>query len=229
MTFDNELNTVNKLSSKSGKKISVTDDVGKKTNANICRYIRQAIFPDGIIKPDRTVLKTLDNDIGTLTEMPGFKFANARVGATQIMFGYEKNQDGTISGQGRMQYVSSTMKQGSIVSGSFKIENNNIILSKDVGIQNKKIIEKLLGVPLNTAPETAALADDNIAPAGDNIATHSELNPRTGLYDNNVPNTEAGNPVAGGKRKTKRRKSKSIKSHRKKHRKTAKKQRKSRK
>ena len=90
----------------------------------------------------------MEGDISKLTGISGFKFANVNVGATQIFFGYEKNADGTVSGQGRVQYVASQAKQGSIIPGSFKIENNNIVLSKDLGMQNKTILEKLLGVTL---------------------------------------------------------------------------------
>ena len=230
--FESSLSgSVDKISSKTGKIISVSDDNGMKTNANICRYVRQSIFPDGTIKPDRNTLKNMESGIGKLTGISGFKFANMNVGATQILFGYEKNADGTVSGEGRVQYVSSQAKQGSIVPGSFKIENNNIVLSKDLGMQNKAILEKLLGVTLNTAPKE---------PESVNKEASSDFTP--GLSTTNVEAGETGNApeetgnlegqqevIAGGKRKTKKRNRKSIKSYRKKHRKTAKKQRKSRK
>jgi len=210
--------TVNKISSNGGKKIAVTDDVGKKTNANICRYIRQAIFPDGTIKPDRTVLNTLDNDIGALTGMSGFKFANKAVGSTQILFGYEKTGE-IVSGQGRVQYVPSKSKVGgTIISGSFKIENNIIVLSKDLGIQNKIILEKLLGQKLTMiVPPVDTKVD--VVENNDEEAKDPEF-----LRDS----TETDKTVqSGGKRKTKKRKSKSVRFKVKKHRKTAKKHRKS--
>jgi hypothetical protein len=216
--------TVNKISSNGGKKIAVTDDVGKKTNANICRYIRQAIFPDGTIKPDRTVLNTLDNDIGALTGMSGFKFANKAVGSTQILFGYEKTGE-IVSGQGRVQYVPSKSKVGgTIISGSFKIENNNIVLSKDLGIQNKIILEKLLGQKLTMIVPPV---DTKVAVVKNNDEEEEDPEFMKAVSETGQSDQTDQTGQSGGKRKTKKRKSKSVRFKVKKHRKTAKKHRKS--
>lgn len=231
--FANALSgSVDKISSKSGKIISVSDDEGKKTNANISRYVRQSIFPDGTIQPDRNILKNMDGDIGKLTGISGFKFANMNVGATQILFGYEKNADGTVSGQGRVQYVASQAKQGSIVPGSFKIENNNIVLSKDLGMQNKTVLEKLLGVTLtneDASKEPVTTGEEEIkefTPEADK----SDLNPEeTGDAPEVTGNLEQQEVIAGGKKKTKKRRRKSVRFNLKKRKgsKTAKKHRKS--
>ena len=225
---------VDKISSKSGKVISVSDDEGKKTNANISRYIRQSIFPDGTVGPDRNILKNMEGDISKLTGISGFKFANVNVGATQIFFGYEKNADGTVSGQGRVQYVASQAKQGSIIPGSFKIENNNIVLSKDLGMQNKTILEKLLGVSLTNEdaskePVTAAAEDEEQIKEFTPEADTSNLNvEETGDLPEVTGNLEQQEVIAGGKKKTKKRRRKSVRFNLKKRKssKTAKKHRK---
>ena len=222
---------VDKISSKSGKVISVSDDEGKKTNANISRYIRQSIFPDGTVEPDRNILKNMEGDISKLTGISGFKFANVNVGATQIFFGYEKNADGTVSGQGRVQYVASQAKQGSIIPGSFKIENNNIVLSKDLGMQNKTILEKLLGVSLtneDASKEPVTTGEDEIKEFTPEADTSNLNVEETGDLPEVTGNLEQQEVIAGGKKKTKKRRRKSVRFNLKKRKssKTAKKHRK---
>ena len=231
--FANALSgSVDKISSKSGKIISVSDDEGKKTNANISRYVRQSIFPDGTIQPDRNILKNMDSDIGKLTGISGFKFANMNVGATQILFGYEKNADGTVSGEGRVQYVASQAKQGSIIPGSFKIENNNIVLSKDLGMQNKTILEKLLGVSLtneDASKEPVTTGEDEIKEFTPEADTSNLNMEETGDAPEVTGNLEEQQEViAGGKKKTKKHRRKSVRFNLKKRKgsKTAKKHRK---
>jgi hypothetical protein len=132
----------------------------------IINVTKQAIIKIADVKGDnRTRLTgTLSNILTPLLPagITNLKFANKAKQSLQIVLGYTVNDDKTISGKGRIQFVP---KIGNPVSSIININNNkysfdnkDILSNKEAGKTAEEVLNKLAGVTIKHDPNATAAA-----------------------------------------------------------------------
>jgi len=200
--------------------------VGGKVD-DLITLTKQAIIKTSDAKEEfrNRLTNTLSAELSALLPdgVKNLKFANKLKQSLQIILGYGKNENGSINGKGRVQFVP---KVGNPVSTSITIKDSKysfddkaLLSNKEAGKSFEEVADKL-GLKLESEEEAIKRTETEITHLKEKIET-AEGDDKVNLEKQLETKKQAldilkgpGNPVAGGKKRKTYRKTKASKAKR---------------